>query len=373
MAPDQKTQTLEIEPDVVVIGGGGGLAAALAAGEHGANVVVLEKRKNLGGNTAMARGLMAAESPVQKRLKINARKEDIFRTAVAYSHWKVDPDIVRAFVNKSGDTIRWLEEMGISFVDVPNYYVNQIPRVYHVVKGYGTNLVKVLADKGKDLGVKILRETAASRILTNGGGVSGVLARCKDREINIGAKSVVIATGGYAGNKELLKRYCPDYTDDLRVYGVPNMGDGLLMATDIGAATEGLGMALYVGPFFSGPVQVFVVCVESNTIWVNRNGMRYIDESVHWASELGNALNRQPGKISYTLFDEAVKRSFIEDGLMKGIHRSFPSGSKVSGLEELLQKEAAKGTVRIAGSWEALAEWIARRSPSAREDYRGVQ
>jgi fumarate reductase flavoprotein subunit len=301
---------------------------------------------------------MAAESPVQERLKIIARKEDIFKTAMAYSHWKIDPGLVRAFINKSGDTIRWLEEKGISFVDVPNYYHNQVPRIYHVPKGYGAHLVKILVDKGKELGVKIYCGTAANQILIRDGAVEGVLAKSKDREIRIGAKTVIIATGGYSGNNELLKKYCPHYTDDVRVYGVPNMGDGLIMATSIGAATEGLGTLLFVGPFFPGSLQVFVVCLESNTIWVNKEGMRFIDESMHFASEIGNALNRQPGKISYTLFDEVIKQSFVKGGLIKGIHRSFPSGSKVSQLQEHLQKEAARGTVKITDSWEAIAEWI---------------
>ncbi len=346
------------DPDVVVIGGGGGLAAAVAAAEHGANVVLVEKRKVVGGNTAMARGLMAADSPVQERLKIIARKEDIFRTAMTYSHWKADAGIVRAFINRSGDTVRWLEKMGITFVDVPNYYHNQVPRVYHVPRGYGANLVKVLVERAKGLGVRIVCDTAATEILTNDKGITGITARFKDRETRIGARSVVIATGGYSGNKELLQQYCADYTDDVRVYGVPNSGDGLAMATRLGAATDGLGNVLYVGPFFPGALQVFVVCLESNTIWVNKDGVRFIDESIHFASELGNALNRQPGKISYTLFDEAIKESFVNRGLIKGIHRSFPSGSRILDLEAHLHKEALQGEVKIAESWQHIAEWI---------------
>jgi fumarate reductase flavoprotein subunit len=88
--------------EIVVIGGGGGLAAAAAAAEKGANVTVLEKRRTAGGNTAMARGLFAAESPVQKRMKIDAPREQLFKTAMAYSHWKINPEIIRAVINKSG-------------------------------------------------------------------------------------------------------------------------------------------------------------------------------------------------------------------------------------------------------------------------------
>jgi fumarate reductase flavoprotein subunit len=196
MKSNPLTQPPETEADVVVIGGGGGLAAAVAAAEHGARVVLVEKRKITGGNTAMARGLMAAESPVQERLKIIARKEEIFRTAMDYCHWKADAGIVRAFINRSGDTIQWLEEMGIPFVDVPNYYHNQVPRVYHVPKGYGAHMVKLLVEKAKGLGVKILCSTAATEIQANSKGITGIIARSGDGEFRIGAKSVVIATGG---------------------------------------------------------------------------------------------------------------------------------------------------------------------------------
>ncbi len=80
MKSGKKTRAELYETDVVVIGSGGGLAAAVAAAEKGAKVIVLEKRKVFGGNTALARALMAAESPIQRRLRIDARKEDIFKT-----------------------------------------------------------------------------------------------------------------------------------------------------------------------------------------------------------------------------------------------------------------------------------------------------
>ena len=77
-----KANTETLETDIVAIGSGCGLAAAVAAAEKGAKVMLLEKRKKPGGNTAMARGLMAVGSPLQKRLKIDARKADIFKTAM---------------------------------------------------------------------------------------------------------------------------------------------------------------------------------------------------------------------------------------------------------------------------------------------------
>src|SRR5512147_986774 len=95
--------------DVVVIGGGGsGLAAAVAAAEKGRSVLVVEKRRNLGGDTALAGGFFAAESPSLKRLRNDSNRAELIKRAMQYAHWKTDPRIVSAFINKSGDTAEWL-------------------------------------------------------------------------------------------------------------------------------------------------------------------------------------------------------------------------------------------------------------------------
>jgi len=353
------SEAVSLRSDIIVIGGGGGLAAAVAAAEKGAKVILLEKRKTPGGNTALARGLMAAESPVQRRMKIDARREELFKIAMSYSHWTIDPRIIRAIIDKSGDTIQWLEDKGVKFTDVPHAHDNQVPRIYHLPEGYGAKLVQVLVKKCADLGVRLLYETAANRILTDErGAVTGVQAISKDKKIRVNGKSVIIATGGYSGNKELLKKNCPYYTKDMHLNGSPNMGDGLLMATEIGAATEGLGILHIMGPFFPGSVYVNVVAVESNTIWLNRRGERFTDEASFLPSETANALTRQPDKISYTLFDEKIKQSFIEEGLIKGVHRSFPSTTKMTKLGKHLQKEVEKGRVKISESWKEIAGWI---------------
>ena len=120
-----------IESDIVVIGGGGaGLAASVAAAELGAQVTILEKQRTLGGNTALAGGLAATESPVQEREGIDVKSDDIFRICMDFSHWEVNPRIVRAWLNKSGDTIRWLEEKGVDFVWLSFLIREQRHKVY---------------------------------------------------------------------------------------------------------------------------------------------------------------------------------------------------------------------------------------------------
>ena len=356
----KKSKSESLETQIIVVGAGGtGLAAAVAAGEKGAKIILLEKRRAAGGNTALARGIFAAESPVQKRMKIDARRDTLFKIAMGYSHWKVDPKIVRAFVDKSGDTIRWLEEKGLKFEDILHYTPNQIPRVFHVPEGRGAGLVKFLVRKCEEMGVRLLYETAARRILTGEKGkVTGVLAAAKEKEFRIIGKSVIIGTGGYSGNRELLRQYYADYTEDLCLHGSPNMGDGLLMTTEIGAATEGLGILHLRGPRFPGSSYIAVVAEEPITIWVNKKGERFIDEAIafYWP-ESGNALNRQPDKMSYTLLDEKIKKQFIEEGVIKGVAR-YPTGTKMTELEEELRLHSDKGTIKISDSLEEIAQWI---------------
>ncbi len=112
---------LNLEADLVILGGGGaGLCAALAAGENGCkNIVVLEKRASTTGNSAMGGGPFAVESLVQKRQGIDAPRDKYFKAALSFANWKINPRIVRAFVDKSGDTIRWLEELGVKFQPLP--------------------------------------------------------------------------------------------------------------------------------------------------------------------------------------------------------------------------------------------------------------
>ena len=187
-----------LEAELVVIGGGGaGLAAAISACENGCkSIIVLEKAGSATGSTGMAHDVFGAESPVQKRLGIDAPKDELFKVAMEWAHWtKINPRIVRAFIDKSGDTIGWLERMGLSF-ELIQYYPNQVPLVRHSVKGHGNALMKALRDSCQNLGAEILTRTAAKKLLRDSKGkISGVIAESREGEIAIKAGSVIIAIG----------------------------------------------------------------------------------------------------------------------------------------------------------------------------------
>jgi fumarate reductase flavoprotein subunit len=162
MSSHEVTRGRNLSAEIVIIGGGGaGLAAAVAAAEQGAeNIIVLEKRGATGGNTALSSGLFAAESQAQKRAAIDARREVFFKILVEFAHWKVNPRLVRAFIDKSADTIRWLEEKGL-FFDVFPMYPNQIATWHQARGNRGAEMMKVLAEQCRNSGVKVLTSTAA--------------------------------------------------------------------------------------------------------------------------------------------------------------------------------------------------------------------
>ena len=206
----KKSESELLKPNIVIIGGGiAGLGAAVAAAEKGIEVILLEKHSKPGGNSRMALGPFAAESPVQKRNNIDARKDELFKMHMDFCKWRINPRLFRAFVDKSGDTIRWLEEKGITFKFMI-HHPNQIPIVQHIPAsgGGGREIIEVLSKNFEDLGGKIISETCAKDLITDKNSrVIGVVAVRDGEEFEIPTDCVVIATGGFGANRELLKKY----------------------------------------------------------------------------------------------------------------------------------------------------------------------
>jgi len=372
MISSRTVKTEDLVADIVVIGGGGaGLAAARAAAEKGAGVVVLDKR-GLGGSSAMSFGIFAVESPVQQRQNIASSKDDYFKQTIEYYQWRVNPRILRTFIDKSGDTIRWLEEKGMEFMlfadgDIPKE--EQKVLTWHVPPTGGVEIIQSLAKTCRELGVQILLHTPARKILTSANGeITGVLAKAKGTAITIKTKSVIIATGGFGGNRRWLKKYCPEYRDNMVCLGQLNMGDGLAMATGIGAGTDGLGQLLLSGPvymhdiyydFTPGPDPIRLPLEggshQPNMLWVNKRGERFIDESVGHHHVFDHAIARQPDGFVYSLMDQTLLEKIGE----RYSHSPGPGKIK-AGPRRLFgqEAEANKDPVKVADSLTEMAKWI---------------
>lgn len=378
--------TENLHAELVIVGGGGaGLAAGIAAAEKGCeSIVVLEKAGSPGGSTAMAHDIFGVESPVQKRAWMETSKDEMFKVHMDWTHWTVDPRIVRAFIDRSADTISWLEEKGIQFSLWP-MYPNQAPIIRHAIKGRGVELCKVLRKNAEDLGVKILTRTKVTNILrAETGEVTGVRAETKDGEITIGAKTVIISTGGYGANREMLKKFYPHYHDTMAYDGPrANTGDGITLATETGAALAGLGSMNLHGPstmprsgndFISvdgavdahgDPLKIMLTdfFLEPDSLWVNVQGKRYVNECyILQFFAYGHIVARQPEGLSYTLYDiDAVRRKEKEGIYNQMAPGWFPAGTYIChiplpGLERELRRP--NDLIKVADTLEELAQWM---------------
>ena len=151
--------------DVVIIGAGGsGLSAAVAAANRGSKVRVIDKRKTAGGTMNTLSGLVAAESPTQKRAGIKMTADDLFLKHMQYSHWTLNPYIVRTWLNRSGETIRWLEEKGVQFKMFSMFTDEDAPTSWHWGLRVGADIVKALLKECERLGVAFSFETQAKKI-----------------------------------------------------------------------------------------------------------------------------------------------------------------------------------------------------------------
>ena len=196
---------LPAETDVVVVGSGAsGMAAALTAAEGGVKVIVFEKERSPGGTSNFFEGTFAVESDMQRQRYITYSRDEAFKNIMEYSHWIANPRLVRAIVNESGPTIGWLQQQGIEFIDA-TINMPDSPRTYHIIKGKGEAVIKALVTKAKEKGVDIRLATPVKRLIKQGDRIAGVIAEDNGEDKQVKAKAVVIASGGYANNKEWIK------------------------------------------------------------------------------------------------------------------------------------------------------------------------
>ena len=228
--------------DLLVIGAGGaGLAAAVTAAEAGSSVIILDRLRVTGGATVFAKGIFAVGSKFQKELGIDISADEAFLQHMFYTHYLANARLTRAIIDKSADTIHWLDERGTEFIKPAELYPGA-PRTWHTMKREGKSITKALEKTAKELGVPIHFRTRAKKLIMKDGRVAGVIAEDKDGNlVEYTAKAVVIASGGFANNEEMMEKYTQagKHTIEMAFGQVGKEGDGVLMAWEAGAAKEG--------------------------------------------------------------------------------------------------------------------------------------
>jgi fumarate reductase flavoprotein subunit len=364
----EETMSGKNETDVVVIGSGvGGLAAAVTAAEGGAKVIVFEKQRSLGGTSNFFYGIFAAESQMQKERYIAYSRDEGFRRIMEYSHWRANARLVRAFVDQSASTIAWLQEHGVEFLDVSALMPGGV-RTYHVVKGGGAAVVKALALAAKEKGVDLRTGTPVKKLLREGDRIAGVVVEENGEEVEVAGSAVVVASGGYANNKEWIRKYA-GLDLDVNVIAAGNVdktGDGIRMAWEVGAAEDGMGLLemLRVGPMGPGfelQNQLELLSGQPD-LWVDSRGERFCDESIAFGdSSNGNANVRHKEGYTWSIFDDFIKEWAIEKGIERGFgFTENPPGTRPVNFDRELAAALERGTTEVfaASSVEELAKEI---------------
>jgi len=305
--------------------GGSGLSATLTAVEGGAKVILLEKNPFPGGTSNVAEGIFGAETELQREQLINNTKDEVFRVEMWESnHWQGNGPLLRTYINESDKTFAWLRNVQKVPFETTGTTAPEARglRTWHLIQGRGATLVKVLFGNVKqNPNVTVLMQTPAQELITDEKkNVIGVVAKDKSgKSIRIKAGAVIVATGGYAENREWVTKYCGDAGGGAAV-PFNKVGDGIRMAMAVGAAVEGMDHMQWfpAAPPQTTPLPVSCLGWQPSNIMVNSFGERFCNEEILRNFSLaGNAIRRQG--YGWSIFDEAHKNFWKEHGPDWGI------------------------------------------------------
>ena len=377
MAKADKTangETVSYDADVVVIGAGGaGMTAAMTAADAGQKVVILESQAMVGGNSARATGGMNAAKTVyqdenefdqaagvEKTLATAAEKyadnETITALAKTVSEqWAAyqanptgyfdsvelmeldtmiggkginDPELVETLCANSADAIDWLDEHGITLHNVSSFGGASVKRIHRPVNAegktvsVGSYMIPLLQENCEKAGVKMMLDTTATEILTDANGAAvGVKATGASGEtVTVNAKAVVLATGGFGANLDMVVKYKPELKGFMTTNAPGIQGQGIEMAQAIGAATVDMDQ-IQIHPTVEANTAALITegLRGDGAILINEEGQRFIDE-VGTRDVVSAAEIAQTGSYSWLVVDQAMAdaSSVIQGYIKKG-------------------------------------------------------
>ena len=410
MAKADKTangETVSYDADVVVIGAGGaGMTAAMTAADAGQKVVILESQAMVGGNSARATGGMNAAKTVyqdenefdqaagvEKTLATAAEKyadnETITALAKTVSEqWAAyqanptgyfdsvelmeldtmvggkginNPELVKTLCEGTADAIDWLDENGITLHNVSSFGGASVKRIHRPVNeegkvvSVGAYMIPLLQENCEKRGIDIVLNTTVDTILTDANGAAvGVSGTDKDgNTVVVNAKSVILATGGFGANLDMVTQYKPELAGFMTTNAAGAQGQGIEMATAIGAGTVDMDQ-IQIHPTVEANTAALITegLRGDGAILVNANGERFIDE-VGTRDVVSAAEIAQPGSYSWLIVDQAMvdASSVIQGYIKKGY-------TKTGATYEELAKELDVDPAAFANTMETWNSYV---------------
>jgi len=293
--------------EVLVVGGGAcGMAAAIAAHDGGANVAIIEKMDRPGGNSSLSTGSVpAAGSKYQKAAGIDDKPEAMVEDLMAISGGTDAPELVHRMAEVSALTVEWLiDDLGarMQLITAYKHIGHSVPRLHAPISRRGQDLVDDLMSFIQKREIPIAVGNGAQELIVEGGAVAGVVM--KDGS-SIRADKVVLAVNGYAGNRELVARFCPEIAGASYFGALGSTGEAVLWGEAVGAGLANMaayqGYAAVAHPHGS---LLSWTTIEKGGLILNSRGERFGDESIGYSGFAKNVLAQ--GDFCYAVFDEHI-------------------------------------------------------------------
>lgn len=327
------TANKTLDTPIVVAGAGmAGLVAAVQAQELGASVVLLEKADAPGGSMAISGGGIWCPKTV----------EDI-RFLVP----RGDPELTSTLVHNYLDGVAWLQGLGAELREVKVEPYRRTERhcyaMYPGPEAFTRHMVSRLTSNGGEL---LVNSAASEVLLDENGAVSGVRVDTPGGSMTVPAGAVILATGGFQGNPELMARYFGRWSDRLIVRANLNStGDGFLMGSAVGGAPS-KAMSRFYGHLLPAPpakvprdlFTAFTHYYSYQAVLLNLRGERFVDESTGDENN-AQAVARQPEAMAVLVFDEEVHRNYG--------HRDSGPGTPEYSVFEKCRSVGGLGTVTL--------------------------
>ena len=327
---EKTIENVEKTVDIVVAGAGGaGMTAAITAAQNGKKVIILEKGALPGGNSSYATGGMnAAETHYQSEQGIEDHVDWFFEDTMTGGHDINDPELVRTLAANSSAAIDWLDSIGAPLKNIGQAGGARAMRQHRPVNAenkilsVGSYLVEHLSTTCADLGIEIIYEAKVDEVLMDNGKAAGLHATsvADGSEITIHADAVVIATGGFGSNPDLIVKYRPDLKGYVSTNAPTVTGDAIAFLEAIGADFRDLEQ-----------IQIHPTVVQKDgsliseslrgdgAILLNKEGKRFCNE-ILTRDVVSAHINEQPDSYAWLIADEnmAKESTVIEKYVNKG-------------------------------------------------------
>ncbi|WP_029504883.1 FAD-binding protein [Lachnoclostridium phytofermentans] len=378
---EKSSETVKLEGyDVIVVGlGGAGMSAYASAAETGATVFGFDTAGKVGGTSSTTSGPMAINPEKKMEIQNNGapflNEEELIADWLEYCEGDAKEEIVRLMVDKSGDTMDWLmDRYGFQFGDINSFFHPKMWKVWASYQGDVNAQYASAMEAAKALNEKndYMLELTATKLLTDENGkINGVQATYYDgTTYEIYGKSVILATGGFAGNRDMMEQYFGETWNTKAM--TQNQGAGILMAEEVGAALYNIDVA----PMQHNAQTATIIRDDSLTadekavlasLVLGKDSMLVNQEGIRFMNEAGNIEfdSWKGGAYFYTLYSEEQINEFKTNGLNQvstpfflGQGGSVEAGTPISSMDKILSVGEENGIVFKAETVGDLAELV---------------